>query len=92
MTVYSDHSWFAILIAVNHASNLMHFAREGQSLIALGGAIRTNKLYICHGKLMSNNDPSEDPSRNLATNRSSVTEPYQQHKEHQTGMEEQSAI
>lgn len=34
---------------------------------------------------MSIDDPSEDPSRNLATNR------IQQHREHQTGMEEQSA-
>lgn len=34
---------------------------------------------------MSIDDTSEDPSRNLATNRT------QQHREHQTGMEEQSA-
>ncbi|ESQ48570.1 hypothetical protein EUTSA_v10019917mg [Eutrema salsugineum] len=33
---------------------------------------------------MSIDDPNEDPSRNLATNRT------QQHREHQTGMEEQS--
>ena len=34
---------------------------------------------------MSIDDPSEDPSRDLATNRN------QQHREYQTGMEEQSA-
>lgn len=31
---------------------------------------------------MSTDDPSEDPSKNLVTNRT------QQHREHQTGMEE----